>query len=128
MAGLPITSIIAAVAAIALVALSLPVTIRRFQVKSAAGDAGDEVLRRRIRAQGNYIEYVPPALIVLALAELSGAASWLIWSLGLALLAGRLLHALGMLNHSTPLRGAGMILTYVALIGGAVRLIIASLG
>jgi hypothetical protein len=53
---LPITSLFAAAFAVALVALSLPVSLRRVKVGVMLGDSTDEPLHRRIRAQGNFIE------------------------------------------------------------------------
>ena len=128
MLGLPVTSVFAALFAIALVALSARVTLRRIRVGAAIGDAADDVLRRRIRAQGNFIEYVPLGLICLMLMEAGGAPAWLIWTLGSALAAGRALHAAGMLGGSTPLRVAGMVLTYLMLLTAAVRLAVRGLG
>lgn len=77
------------------------------------GDADDEELRRKIRAHGNYIEYVPTGLIALALVEMAGATALLVGVLGGSFLVSRTLCALGMLIGSTPMRGAGMILTHV---------------
>ena len=127
MLALPITSLFVAAFVAALVALSLPVTLRRIQVHVPIGDAGDDTLRRRIRAQGNFVEYVPIGVVALGLVESGGAATWMVLALGGALAAGRTLHAAGMLGGSTPLRGAGMLLTYIALLGAAARLLAAAL-
>lgn len=123
---LPITSLFAAAFAVALVALSIPVTLRRVKVGVLVGDSTDEPLRQRIRAQGNFIEYVPLALIALGLVEAHAAPAWMVLAIGGALACGRLLHAIGMLRGSAPLRGFGMILTYLALVSAAVRLVIDS--
>ena len=72
MADLPITSLFAGGFALALVGLSLMVTLRRVKTTILLGDGDDVGLRRRIRAQANFIEYVPLGLIVLALMELRG--------------------------------------------------------
>lgn len=87
----------------------------------------DETLRRRVRAQGNFIEYVPTALVALALVEAQATPDWLVMAIGASLAAGRLLHAVGMLRGSTPLRGAGMVLTYVSLLTSALTLIVQTL-
>lgn len=116
---LPITSTFAAIAAAALVALSLPVSLRRMKTRIASAMDGDESLARRIRAQGNFIEYAPLALIVLGLAEANAVAAGLLWALGAVLAAGRTAHAFGMLRGSTPLRAVGMVLTYTTLLVGA---------
>jgi uncharacterized membrane protein YecN with MAPEG domain len=114
MPPLPITSIVAALLAIAMVPLSLQISMRRVRLDSVVfGDAEDEELRRKIRAHGNYIEYVPTGLIALMLVELAGATALLVWTLGGSFLLSRTLCAIGMLMGSTPMRGAGMILTHV---------------
>lgn len=64
---LPITSTVAAFAAIGLIALSVPVSLRRMAVKQPLGPGDDPALLRRIRAQGNFTEYVPIVLILLGL-------------------------------------------------------------
>lgn len=113
---LTITSIFAAILGLMLFALSFQVSLRRMKVGANDGDGGDETLRRRIRAQGNFIEYAPLALILLALVEMAQAQTWSLWGLGGLLLAGRAAHALGMLAGSTPLRALGMIMTYSSIL------------
>lgn len=121
---LPVTSSLTAAFAIALVALSFPISLRRLKVGDMVGDSSDEPLRRRIRAQGNFIEYVPLGLIGLGLVEADAAPVWLLVIIAGALAFGRLLHAIGMLGTSTSLRGVGMVLTYLALLLAAGRLLI----
>lgn len=117
--ALPVTSVLAAAAVVALIALSFAVSLRRMKLDAAHGDAGDAMLLRRIRAHGNFLEYVPIALIVIGLAELGGAdRSWL-WIVAGGLALGRLLHAIGTVRGSTPLRAAGMIGTYLPLLAAA---------
>ena len=128
MVNLPVTSMFAAIFAIALVGLSLWVTLRRIAVKADIGDGADGVLHTRIRVQGNFIEYVPLAVICLALVEGAGAPAGLVWGLGGALAAGRVLHATGMFVASIPLRVVGMILTYGALLAAARHLAMNVLG
>ena len=120
MTFVPITSHVAF--AVALVALSIRITVRRVQVGVLVGESSDDALRQRIRAQGNFIEYVPLSLIGMCLVESHGAPVRMVLAIGGALACGRLLHAVGMLRSSAPLRGFGMILTYLALISAAVRL------
>lgn len=125
MTVLPITSIFAAAFAVALVALSIPVTVRRVKTGVPVGESDtDATLRQRIRAQGNFIEYVPLALIALGLVEAHAAPAWIVLAIGGALAFGRLLHAIGMLRASAPLRGFGMILTYLALLSAVARLVV----
>lgn len=119
----PVTSALAAVSALALVGLSFPVSMRRFKARVLLGDGRDQVLLARIRAQANFVEYVPVALIVIGLAEVNGAAAWLVWTCAGSLLLGRAIHAVGMLTGAqTKPRAAGMTLTWLALVLGAAGL------
>jgi uncharacterized protein len=122
MTVLPITSFVAAVCALGLIALSIPVTLRRLKVGVSDGAGDDAALHRRIRAQGNFIEYTPIALIALGLVEALGAAKWSIIAIGVSLVVGRSCHALGMLCGAMPLRVIGMVGTYSSLLGGALLL------
>lgn len=74
---------------------------------------------RRIRAQGNFTEYVPLALFVLALAEYRQVSAGLLWTVAGLLVAGRCLHFAGIMIGSTSLRAPGMLGTYGALLVGA---------
>jgi hypothetical protein len=49
-------------------------------------------MARRIRAHGNFAEYVPLALLMVAGLEFDGASPMLVHALGASLLTGRLLH------------------------------------
>jgi len=89
----------------------------RYRTKAALGSGGDAGLERAIRAHANFAEYVPLALILIALAELQGAGSWLVHLLGAVLLAGRTIHAFGISREAEVLawRRNGMILTFTVL-------------
>ncbi len=123
---LPNTSIIAALLAIIMFVLTSIVSIGRVNLGKAQGDVSkypihdgnDENLKRRISAFSNFTEYAPMCLIMIALVELNGATSILIWSLGATFIAGRILHAIGMLtNPHFPLpRIIGMFATYASLL------------
>ncbi|QPF82554.1 MAPEG family protein [Bradyrhizobium genosp. L] len=124
MTVLPITSIFVATFAVALVALSFPISLRRAKVGKMVGDSADETLRRRIRAQGNFIEYVPLGVISLCLVEAQVAPAWMVVAIGTTLALGRLLHAIGMLRGLEAVRGFGMLFTYAALLVSAGRLVL----
>lgn len=123
---LPITSVIAVSLAVTMFIITLMVSIGRVNLGKAEGDVakypigdGDnENLKRRISAFSNFTEYAPMCLIMIALIEINGASSSLIWSLGVAFVAGRILHVIGMLtNPNFPLpRIIGMFATYAALL------------
>ncbi len=121
----PITGLYAGLAALLLVALSLRVIRARYATRIEIGDGGDAGLTRRIRAQANFVEYVPLALVVIAMAEANGADGRLLHGLGAALIVGRIAHAIGFVAKAGPGvgRAIGMALTYgVLIVGGAVTL------
>ena len=111
---LTITPIYAGLIGLLFVWLSLRVIGRRQAARVSVGDGEDKELIKRIRAHSNCAEYAPLALLLLAMAELQGAPGWVVHLLGLALLAGRVSHAVGF--GRTPqivaLRKAGMLLTF----------------
>ena len=120
----PVTSAVAALAAVSLVALSVSVSLRRKKVGVKIGFSDDPILMRRIRAQGNFTEYVPLALIVLALAEYRQAPFALLLAIVGLLVLGRCLHFAGIMTAKTPLSAPGMVGTYAALIIGALALLV----
>lgn len=97
MAPLPrIALLVASLHALFYIVLSLRVVLHRRGHRIGIGVGGDEVMARKVRVHANFAEYVPLALLMLALLELSGAGAGLLWTCGLLLLAGRLLHAAGL--------------------------------
>lgn len=116
---LPITSALAGAAAIFLVLLSLPVAMRRRATKTSFGDGGDEAFNRKIRAQANFIEYVPLGIIAIGLVEMSGAGQPMVCGLAATLAAARVLHAFGLWTNILIGRALGATLTFgVLLVAG----------
>jgi uncharacterized membrane protein YecN with MAPEG domain len=117
-----VTSIIAAVLTIIFVRLSLAVIGLRRKNKVGLGSGGHEDLERAIRAQGNFAEYVPFGIILIACLEVNGAPWWLVAIPGITLIAGRLIHAKGIQVPPPDFskRVLGMKLTFVTLITLAV--------
>jgi uncharacterized membrane protein YecN with MAPEG domain len=112
-----VTSIIAAVLTAVFIRLSFNVIGLRRKNKVGLGSGGNEDLERAIRAQGNFAEYVPFGLILLACLELNGAVWWLVAIPGVTLIIGRLIHAIG-INTPPPdfsKRVLGMKFTFVTL-------------
>jgi uncharacterized protein len=72
--------------------LTLRVVQERHSARVALGDGGNPALQRRVRGHANFAEYVPLALLLLAILELSRFSLYLIHALGILLLLGRLLH------------------------------------
>ena len=121
-----VTSIIAAVLTIIFVRLSFAVIGLRRKNKVGLGSGGHEDLERAIRAQGNFAEYVPFGIILLACLELNGVPWWLVAFPGITLIIGRVIHAVG-INVPPPdfsKRILGMKLTF----GTLITLVVLNLG
>ena len=86
-----ITLLYAGLLSLWLLVLSVRVIAIRSQGISL-GDGGNPVLLRRIRAHGNFAEYVPMILVMIGFLELSQLSSVLIHIMGETLLVARLLH------------------------------------
>lgn len=122
MHALPITMHAAAVLAVMLVLLSLPISLRRRQAKISLGVGEDSLLQAMVRAHGNFTEYAPIGLIILALLEMAEASTTTLWVFAALLTGGRLLHAFGMYTRVLPLRVLGTAMTQGMLIYGAIML------
>lgn len=107
--------------------LSLRVIGERRRAGVAIGAGDDPVLERAIRAQGNFTEYVPFALVLLALAEAGGTPGWVIHPLGAALLAGRIAHGWGIVRQPEDyrFRVGGMMATFAVIAAAALAALVA---
>ncbi|MEM8949207.1 MAG: MAPEG family protein [Pseudomonadota bacterium] len=116
-----ITPVYAGLLALIFVLLSLRVISGRRSTGTALGDGDDRLLLRRLRAHGNFAEYAPLAIVLMALIEWQEAPGLLLHAIGACLLVGRLLHAFGVSQEpeTYKLRVTGMALTFTALIIGA---------
>jgi uncharacterized protein len=94
-----ITAVYAAILGLLGAALTVNVIVNRVRTRVDAGDGGIATLSQAIRAQGNFVEQAPLALIVIALGEAVGANSLVVQVLGVALVASRLAGAYA-LNRS----------------------------
>lgn len=113
-----VTPLYAAILAIWFVVLSLRVIQRRRTAKVSLGDGGDVLLQRAIRGQANFAEYVPLALLLLVVIELSRFSIYLVHALGIALTIARLLHgyAMGFRSEFRFGRFWGAMMTFAILI------------
>src|SRR5688572_5289215 len=87
-----VTPLYAALLALMLVGLSLRVIVVRRRARVSLGDGGNPELQRAIRGQANFVEYVPLALLLLLILELSRFSIYFIHALGITLVLARLLH------------------------------------
>lgn len=60
------------------------------------GDNGDADIVRVVRAQANFAEYVPLALLLMGFLEVGRTSIYLLHGLGIALVIGRLLHGVAL--------------------------------
>ena len=113
----PVTTLAATILGMWLLVLSVRVIRGRRDHKVSLGDGGNEMLNRRIRAQGNLAEYGPFGLILMFLAESQGAWPWLVALIAGIFVVGRLLH--GYAFSFTPNwafgRFSGMLMTFTGL-------------
>jgi len=124
-----VTPIYASILAMTFIFLSTRVISLRRATGVGLGDGGEGLLLRRQRVHGNFAEYVPLALILMTLAELQECPDWIIHTIGMALVVGRLTHALGVSRDPElpKARVAGMALTFAALGFGAIADLVGSL-
>lgn len=100
-----ITAVYASLLALLYIVLSYRVAQRRMRFQVGLGTGQNAELERSIRIHGNFAEYVPLALLLLAFFEAGGGPPWAAHVAGAGLLAGRLLHAAGLTR--TPGRSMG---------------------
>lgn len=114
---LTITAFYASLLAGLFLVLSARVIGWRREQRVELGDAGDAQLLRRMRVHANFAEYVPFALLLMALAETMSPPDALVHIVGLLLVVGRAMHAYGLSQtpHILRYRVFGMVLTFFAL-------------
>jgi uncharacterized membrane protein YecN with MAPEG domain len=122
-----ITAFYAGILAIILVVLSVRVVVARVRRASSneprAG--GEDELLPVIRGQGNFIEYVPLAVVLMGFLEFTGSSTNLIHGLGIALVVARVLHPFGLRLEPGPtvLRAGGAVVTWIVLLIAAITAI-----
>ena len=120
---IPITTIFTGLLALMLVGVSIRVTVLRAKKKIDFFDGGDPQLGRALRVQGNFIEYVPMALLLLGMIEWMGAKPWIAYALGSALVLSRIIHAWGLYSGVSIARAVGTTITWLVLaVGGLLAL------
>lgn len=110
-----IISFYAAVLAFMYIYLSMNVVKVRKSNQISLGTEDNETLLRATRAHGNFIEYVPFALILIFLAEFQGLGSHYCHALGILLVFGRICHSIAINEGTLKLRVIGMLTTFATL-------------
>jgi uncharacterized membrane protein YecN with MAPEG domain len=116
-AAMIVTPLYAGLLALWLLVLALRVINHRSSTHIYMGDGGNPGLLRAIRGQANFVEYVPLALILLAILELSRFSIYVLHALGITLVIARLLHGYAFAFTSEFKHGRywGAVLTFVVL-------------
>jgi hypothetical protein len=116
-----VTPLYAGILAVIFFVLSMRVVALRGHGASL-GDGGNPLLLRRIRAHGNFAEYVPFILLTMGMLELSKFSIYLLHAMGVTLVVARLLHAYALSFTETFKFGRfwGTALTFGLLLVGGV--------
>jgi uncharacterized protein len=121
-----ITALYAGLLGLISMGVSFPAGSMRGKLGVSVGDGGNKDLLVAMRRHANFVEYVPLALILIALLEINGVAARTIHILGAVLVAARVLHAFG-LKHDTmklPQRMLGAVGTMLVTVVSSVWLIV----
>jgi uncharacterized protein len=120
-----ITALYAALIGLWAVVLSNYVSINRGKYKILHGDGGNPEMAAIIRRHGNLTEYVPLALILLGLAELTGLPPTWMHVLGILLVVSRLVHPFGVsvTNPGSPLRIMGAVGTHIVTVAASLYIL-----
>ncbi len=92
----PVSFVYAGLLGLLLLALSTQVVLARRRSRVGLGHGTDDGLQQAVRVQANFTEYVPFAVLLLVLAEITGLPWEAVHGAGILLVASRLLHAWGL--------------------------------
>ena len=90
-----VTALYAGILGLISLGVSFPAGSLRGKLGVSIGDGGNKDLLLAMRRHANFVEYVPLALILIGLLELSQVRVAAIHGLGLALVVARVSHAVG---------------------------------
>ncbi len=115
------TSLYAVILTLMAIVLSNIVSTKRGKANISILHGEDMNLAVWVRRHGNFIEYVPLAIILMGLAEAAGASRLPLHVIGLTLIMSRLAHAAGLdaANAKNPLRIIGGVGTQLAMLATA---------
>ena len=109
-----VTGLYAGTLGIVFFVLSMRVISNRVRAQVNLLDGGDQALTRAMRVHGNFSEYVPFTLLLMALAEIQGGSGLLMHGLGTVLIVCRLCHAYAITatTGQNPFRLIGFVGTF----------------
>ena len=115
--GVPIVALYGGLNAIFNVFLASRVSVARGQTKTSLGVGTEASMLHANRAHGNNAEFVPLALVMLLITELSGGSSAVLHALGGSLLVARVLHWIGIPKRApNPYRFIGTAVTWLVIL------------
>ena len=121
----PVIALYAALLGLIFVPITLRVGMYRLKNKIYIGDGDDPQMLLRIRSQANFIETVPIALILFFAMESMGASATWLHALGITLVAGRILHYLGLAEIGPAIgRPIGMTATLLSVLVASLWILI----
>ena len=116
-----ITGLYIAVFALVQVVMIVWIARTRIRERISLGTGDSDVLECKSRVYGNFTEVVPPAILLMVIAELSGAPLWIIHWMGVLMIISRISHAIGLIKPPGygPFRMAGVLITLAVFLIGA---------
>ena len=113
----PVTALYTALLGLLVLFLAYRVVGVRRRHKIGLGSGGDAQLELAMRVHANAIEYVPIALLLIALLEINSTPRWMIHAFGGTLVLARLWHLRGFGGSSGVSRGRmyGTALTWLVI-------------
>lgn len=116
-----VTALYAGILGLMAMTLSSMAGMRRGKTGISIGDGGDPNMLLAVRRHGNFVEYVPLILILVALLEMKGISSTSVHVMLGALVLFRFAHAVGLKADTT--QGLGRL---IGAMGTAIVLVVAS--
>ena len=123
MTTLEIAGVYIAVHILLLIYLAFRVAGKRGKDKISVGTGGDADMELRMRVHGNATEYIPITMIGLLAMAILGLPVWALHAVGISMIVGRLLHAIGLSKTIMSARVAGVLLTWLSMLGVAAALL-----
>ncbi|HEY2395307.1 MAG TPA: MAPEG family protein [Rudaea sp.] len=100
-----VTALYAGLLGLMSIAVAFPAGSRRGKLNIPLGDGGNSDLLLAMRRHANFVEFVPLALILIALLELDGVSKMPIHVLGAGLVVARACHAAGLRSDTMKAPG-----------------------
>ena len=125
---LSVTPIYIAILGLLFIPFTLRAGLYRVQSKIFIGTGDDPEMLRRIRGQGNFVETVPIALLLIITMELVGAKDMWLHGLGIALVLGRICHYVAITEIGPSVcRPIGMVSTLLTILISSVWILVSAL-